>query len=115
MPVKMSGIKSFKELIAWQRYYKLVLEIYKLTKFFPSHELYGLTQQMRRAAVSVPSNIAEGYYRKHSAEFRQFVSIVYGSLSELNTQYLLSVDLGYTKQNIDFEQLIDEIGQCSIV
>ena len=66
--------KSFKDLIVWQKAYRLVLEVYKITKTFPRHEIYGLTQQVRRAAISIPSNIAEGYGRKHKAEYQQFLS-----------------------------------------
>ena len=72
--------RSFKDLIVWQKSYKLVLEIYKMTKGFPKTEIYGLSQQMRKASVSIPSNIAEGYGRKHKAEYKQFLSIAYGSL-----------------------------------
>ena len=97
-------------MIVWKKAYTLVLEIYKLTSSFPKSEIYGLTQQMRRAAVSVPSNIAEGYCRKHKAEFKQFVSIAYGSLSELETQYLLSIDLKYAKADSDVENLFREVG-----
>ncbi len=61
--------KSFKDLIVWQKAYSLTLEIYRTTKTFPRHEIYGLTQQMRKAAISLPSNIAEGYGRKHKAEY----------------------------------------------
>lgn len=93
------SLRSFKELIVWQKAYKLVLEIYKLTKDFPKSETYGLSQQMRKAAISIPSNIAEGYGGKYKAEYHQFLSIAYGSLSELETQYLLFIDLGYI-QNI---------------
>ena len=102
--------KSFKDLIAWQKAYKLVLEIYKLTKEFPKSEIYGLTSQMRRSAVSVPSNIAEGYGRKHSAEYRQFLSLAYASLSELETQYLLSIDLDYIENDQQIEGLLKEVG-----
>ena len=102
--------KSFKDLIVWQKAYKLVLEIYKITQNFPNFELYGLSLQIRKAAVSVPSNIAEGYGRKHKAEYEQFLSIAYGSLLELQTQYLLSVDLKYTNSNSFVEKLIDEVG-----
>lgn len=102
--------KSFKDLIVWQKAYKLVLEIYKATKNFPNHETYGLTQQMRRAAVSLPSNIAEGYGRGHKAEYNQFLSVAYGSLSELETQYLLSIDLGYINKNENVENLLKEVG-----
>ncbi|OHB75021.1 MAG: hypothetical protein A2Z25_03880 [Planctomycetes bacterium RBG_16_55_9] len=102
--------QSFKDLVVWQKAYRLVLEIYKITKDFPSFEMYGLAQQMRRAAVSIPSNIAEGYGRKHKAEYRQFLSVAYGSLSELETQYLLSVDLQYTENCEVIENLLKEVG-----
>ena len=102
--------QSFKDLIVWQKAYRLVLEIYKMTKDFPKFEIYGLAQQMRRAAVSIPSNIAEGYGRKHKAEYRQFLSVAYGSLSELETQYLLSIDLQYTENHKVIENLLKEVG-----
>ena len=101
--------KSFKDLIVWQKSYKLVLEIYRITKDFPKFEIYDLSQQMRRAAVSIPSNIAEGYGRKHQAEYRRFLSIAYGSLSELETQYLLSIDFEYTKKNEMIGILLKEV------
>jgi four helix bundle protein len=101
---------GYKGMIVWQKAYKLVLEIYRLTTSFPKSEIYGLSQQMRRAAVSVPSNIAEGYSRKHKAEYRQFMSIAYGSLSELETQYMLSIDLKYAYSNPDIENLFKEVG-----
>ena len=108
--MKTKSLKSFKELIVWQKAYELVLEIYKITKDFPKFEAFGLVQQMRRAAVSIPSNIAEGYSRKHKTEYHQFLSIAYGSLAELETQYLLSIDLDYIKQNVAIETLLKEIG-----
>mgnify|MGYP001560240114 FL=1 len=88
-------LKSFKDLIVWQKAYQLTLEIYKTTARFPKEEQYGLSSQMRRASVSVVSNIAEGYARKNRGEYIQFLSIAYASLSELETQLLLSKDLGY--------------------
>jgi four helix bundle protein len=94
----------------WQKSYKLVLEIYKITKEFPKSETYGLSQQMRKAAVSIPSNIAEGYGRKHKAEYNQFLSIAYGSLLELETQFLLAKDLRYTSENQIVEKLLKEVG-----
>ncbi|TKJ47848.1 four helix bundle protein [Candidatus Aerophobetes bacterium Ae_b3a] len=106
----MVKTKSFKDLIVWQKAYRLVLEIYKITKDFPKSETYGLAQQMRRAAVSLPSNIAEGYGRRHKTEYKQFLSIAYGSLSESETQYLLSIDLGYTKKSDIIENLLKEVG-----
>ncbi|MBL7151286.1 MAG: four helix bundle protein [Candidatus Omnitrophica bacterium] len=102
--------RSFKDLIVWQKAYRLVLEIYRITKDFPKEETYGLAQQMRRAAVSLPSNIAEGYGRNHKAEYKQFLSLAYGSLSELETQYLLSLDLNYLKKDEIAENLFKEVG-----
>lgn len=84
--------------------------MYKVTKSFPKDEQYGLTQPIRRSAVSIPSNIAEGYGRQFSKEYKQFLSIAYGSLCELQTQYMLSVDLNYAVKNGTIEDLIDEIG-----
>lgn len=102
--------KSFKDLIVWQKSYKLVLEIYQVTKGFPQDELYGLSQQMRRCAVSIPSNIAEGYGRQHNKEYKQFLYIAYGSLCELETQYLLVTDMGHIKKNMIIENLMKEVG-----
>jgi four helix bundle protein len=101
---------SFKDLVVWQKAYRLVLAIYNETKKFPKTEIYAMSQQMRRAAVSIPSNIAEGYGRRHKAEYNQFLSISYGSLCELETQYLLSIDLGYANKNELIENLLKEVG-----
>jgi len=90
-------LKSYKELKVWQKAYNLCIEIYKITRTFPKEELYGLTSQMRRAAVSVPSNIAEGYGRKTTPEYLRSLYIAYGSSCELETQILLSGDLGLMK------------------
>lgn len=79
-------LESYKDLIIWQKSMELVEEIYKLTKLFPKNETYGLAQQMQRAAVSIPSNIAEGYKRNHLPEYIQFLSIANGSSAELETQ-----------------------------
>ena len=102
--------QSFKDLIVWQKSYKLVLEIYKITKDFPKSETYGLSQQMRKSAVSIPSNIAEGYGRKHKAEYNQFLSIAYGSLLELETQFLIAKDLRYVSESQIGETLLKEVG-----
>ena len=102
--------KSFKDLIVWQKSYKLVLETYKITKDFPKEEAYGLSQQMRRSAVSIPSNISEGYGRQYHKEYRQFLSMAYSSLCELETQYLLSIDLSYTTKNEAVDNLMKETG-----
>ena len=87
------------ELLVWQESMALVKDIYTLTSHFPKEELYSLTNQMRRAAVSIPSNIAEGAGRTGSKEFLQFLSIARGSLSELETQILISDSLGYCIQD----------------
>ncbi|MFA6450845.1 MAG: four helix bundle protein [bacterium] len=86
-------MKSHKELIAYQKSYHLCLDVYKITKTFPKEEMYGIVSQMRRAAVSIPSNIAEGYARKNRTEYIQFLRIACGSLAELETQLSLSKDL----------------------
>jgi four helix bundle protein len=88
-------LKHYKELQVWQKSYQSCLEIYKATREFPGEEKYGLTSQMRRSAVSVPSNIAEGYGRKTTLDYLRSLYIAYGSNCELETQLLLSGDLGY--------------------
>ncbi len=88
-------ISSYKDLIVWQKSYELLLSIYKLTKSFPKEELYGLTSQIRRCAVSIPSNIAEGYARQRKLEYIQFLQISFGSGAELETQLLIAKDLKY--------------------
>jgi four helix bundle protein len=90
-------LKSYKDLKVWQKSYQLCLDIYKLTRGFPKEEQYGLISQIRRAAVSVPSNIAEGYGRKTTLEYLRSLYIAYGSNCELETQILLTGDLGYCK------------------
>ena len=102
--------QGFKDLIVWQKAYLLVKEIYSLSKDFPREEAYGLTQQIRRAAISIPSNISEGYGRQHNKEYRQFLSIAYGSLCEFETQYLIAIDLNYLKKNEIVESLMKEVG-----
>ena len=105
-------LKNFKDLVVWQKAYNLTLEIYKITAEFPKHEQYGLSSQMRRACVSVVSNIAEGYTRKGRNEYLQFLSVSYASLAELETQLLLTSDLGYMKkQKLEKSlNLKDEVG-----
>ena len=90
-------IKTFKDLKVWQKSYSLVLEVYKSTKHFPSEEKFGLKSQIRRAAVALPSNIAEGYARRYLKQYVHFLCIAYGSGAELETQLLLAKDLGYLK------------------
>lgn len=87
-------INSYKELIAYQKSYELVKLIYQITKNFPKEEMYGLISQIRRSAISIPSNIAEGYMRG-SKEYIQFLKIFLGSCAELETQISLSKDMGF--------------------
>lgn len=87
-------LKSYKDLIVYQKGYNLSLEIYNATIDYPNDERYGLVSQMRRSAVSIPCNIAEGYSRKNIKEYLQFLHIAYGSCSELETLLSLSKDLG---------------------
>jgi len=87
--------KSYKGLVVWQKAMDLVKRVYQLTEDFPDREKYGLVAQMRRATISVPSNIAEGQARRSVREFIQFVSHAEGSAAELETQLILSTDLGY--------------------
>jgi four helix bundle protein len=88
-------LKNFKELKVWEKSYQLSLGIYKITTKFPDDEKFGLTSQVRRAAVSIPSNIAEGYGRRTRADYIKFLHIAYGSCCELETQMLISIDLNY--------------------
>jgi four helix bundle protein len=88
-------LQTYRELLVWQKAMDLVVMCYSLTNSFPKDERFGLTAQMRRAAVSIPSNIAEGYGRSHRAEYFRFLSIARGSLLEVETQMILSVRLEY--------------------
>ena len=90
-------IRSYRDLLIWQKGMGLARQVYTMTCAFPSEERFGLTAQMRRAAVSVPSNIAEGQARQGRKEFVQFLSHAEGSLAELDTQLTLAVDLGYCR------------------
>ena len=86
-------LRNYKELKVWQKSYQLCLEIYRITAKFPKEERYGLTSQIRRAVVSIPSNIAEGYGRKTTLDYIRMLYISYGSVCELETQVLLAEDL----------------------
>ncbi len=97
-------MQSYKDLIVYQKGYKLAVEIYKATKGFPKEEIYGLVSQMRRSAVSVPCNIAEGYRRGHRKEYIQFLHMAHGSCGELETLLSLSFDLGLLDKE-SFEKL----------
>jgi four helix bundle protein len=106
-------LKSYKELIVWQKAYQLTLLIYKETDKFPKSELFGLTSQLRRAAVSIASNITEGYQRQHGGEYLQFLSIAFGSCAEVETQLLICKDLQYLSDAnaADLMKLLTEVGK----
>jgi len=92
---KPKKASSYKDLQVWRKGMALVKEVYRITRAFPTDERFGLISQMRRAAVSVPSNIAEGQARRSTSEFIQFISQAEGSVAELDTQLILSEELGY--------------------
>ena len=105
--------KSYKDLVVWQRAIQMTLAIYKLSVAFAKHEIYGLTSQMRRAAVSIASNIAEGSVRGTRKDFRQFVTIARGSNCELQTQLSLArtLEFGNASSIADAEALTNDVGQ----
>lgn len=100
-------IKSFTDLKAWKEGHKLVLLIYQVTKTFPREETYSLTDQMRRAATSITSNIAEGFGRQSYKEKVQFFYLAHGSLTELKNQILVAKDVGYLKEEA-FKPLVEQ-------
>ncbi len=106
-------VKSYQDLIVWQKSMELVERVYRMTRVFPKDELYGLSSQIRRAAVSIPSNIAEGQARKSTAEFLHFLSIAQGSRAEVETQTLIAQRLGYVTevQIKEILSLLDEISR----
>ena len=105
--------QDYHDLIVWQKAINLTVRVYRLTQSFPKAELYGLTSQMRRAAVSVASNIAEGRGRLNAAEFRQFLGLAQGSLFELRTQLLVAKELRLGSASVieDADQLSEEVSK----
>lgn len=103
-------VKSHKDLIVWQKSMNLAHMIYALTKHFPKEEMYGLTSQMRRSAVSIPSNIAEGKQRSTRKDFVQFLRIAIGSAAELETQLLLSIDI-YPSEKVQITEAISLVNE----
>jgi four helix bundle protein len=95
VPMKTNNTRSYKDLVVWQKGIALAKLVYGLTQSFPSEEKFGIVAQMRRAAVSVPSNIAEGQARRTTGEFIQFLSHAEGSVAELDTQLILSIELNF--------------------
>jgi four helix bundle protein len=106
--METSKIKSYRELIIWQKSIQVVTKVYKLTRNFPTEELFGLTSQMRRCAISIPSNIAEGFGRNSQGDFKRFLNIALGSRYELQTQIDISLNLEY----LDFENYNSLMESC---
>ncbi len=106
----MGNAKSFKDLVVWQKAHELVIEIYKITKLFPRDEKFSLISQMRRAAISVPANIAEGFIKRSIKDKSNFYNMAQGSLKELKYYLILAGDLGYAK-NESLSPKADEIGR----
>jgi four helix bundle protein len=106
-------VHSYRDLVVWKKSMALVLDVYRCTQAFPKIEIYGLTSQLRRAAVSVPSNIAEGQARRSTGEFKQFLGNARGSLAEVDTQLLIARDLAYLENEVSKELLDNtaEIGR----
>ena len=104
------GLKTYKGLIVWQRAMEVVVEIYKIARLLPKDEQYGLSSQMKRAGVSMPSNIAEGFYRAHKPEQKQFFKIAYASGAELETQIEILKRLGFIsgQQTALIDKLLSE-------
>ena len=100
-------MKSFRELIVWQKGIELVISVYRITKTFPKEEVFGLTMQLRRSVVSIPSNIAEVYGRQHTSEYIRFLQIARGSLNELMTQLEIASRLDY------LSDISNEMNECN--
>jgi four helix bundle protein len=107
------AIQSYQDLAAWQEARMLVRKVYEMTKSFPTDERYGLISQIRRCAVSVPSNIAEGYGRGSRNDYSRFLRIARGSLFEFETQLILAYDLGFVQDELktDIQEQIDRVAR----
>ncbi len=106
----MSAAQSFEDLLVWQKSHQLVLRVYKMTSTFPKAEIFGLCSQMRRAAVSVPANIAEAFKRRSRPDKARVMNIAQGSLEELGYYFLLVKELGYTDTTTEREKT-DEVAR----
>ena len=96
--------KNFQQLVVWQKAHQLVLTVYQVTETFPKHELFALTSQLRRAAVSIPANIAEGFRKRGPKDKLRFFNTAEGSLEEVQYYFILSQDLGYAQTELLIEQ-----------
>ena len=107
----MEKIRGFTDLKVWQKAHESVLETYKMTQGFPAEERFGLISQMRRAAISIPANIAEGFKKRSQKDKANFYNISQGSLGELRYYLILAKDLGYCRSTIHLWDLCDEVGK----
>jgi four helix bundle protein len=105
----LAKVKRYQDLIAWQKAYELVMAVYERTRAFPADERFGLTAQLRRAAVSIPSNIAEGWGRQSRTELIRFLEMARGSCYEVQTQMLIADGLRYLQQDAAIHSQIDEV------
>jgi four helix bundle protein len=110
-----SKIKTYRDLDIWKAGIRLVENIYKLTERFPEHELYSLVSQMRRSAISIPSNVAEGFRRYHNKEYKQFLYMSLGSCAELETQVTIAKELRYIQENKEIVLLEDLDHICRMI
>jgi four helix bundle protein len=111
--VPQNSNRDYRDLVLWQKAMRLACAAYGATRNFPRDEAFGLTRQIRRAAVSVPSNVAEGSARRTSRDFLAFLHVARGSLAELRTELLIARDVGYLADDalLSLESLIDEVGR----
>ena len=107
-------MNTIRDIKVWKKSVDFVTKIYRITQHLPQEELYGLTSQMRRTAVSIPSNIAEGFGRKSTNEFKRFLQISMGSLFELKTQLEISKNLGFLSSN-EFDELFNDLREIEIM
>ncbi len=108
-------ITTYRDLEIWKLGIEIVKDVYRLTAGFPQHELYGLTGQMRRSSISIPSNIAEGFRRQHNKEFKQFLHVSLGSCAELETQTTITKELGCLGQGHEGELLEKLDHECRMI
>ena len=113
MTIKMNEIKSYKDLLIWKKGITIVKLVYQLVKTFPQEEMYALSSQLKRASVSIPSNIAEGYGRNTDKSFSYFLDIARGSLFEIETQLIIAKELGFITDEKIYQELLNQIEEES--
>ena len=109
--MKRKPAKRFQDLVVWQKAHQLVLSVYRSSKDFPKSEIYGLTSQMRRASISIPANIAEGFKKKGKPDKLRYMNIAQGSLEESRYYLILAKDLGYIENNKVLMKILEEVSK----